>query len=314
MARKSLLALTCLAASALIAPQALANDTVVLRETLLVDGAHITLGDLFTVEGEAADVVVARAPEPGSRTSLTVEYVRRIAAENGLDWANAASVRRITVARDSQVIDAATLTDLLEGELFAEEGRVHEVRLSNTALALHAPVDATGGLQVASMNFDPRSGMLVADITPYDGAQTVRITGRAYVTVDVPVLARAIPAGAEISDADIEWVSLRSDRLRPDSLLDPDAIIGLETRRALRPGEPLRGYDLQRPLMIERGELVTLVFEAPGIQLSVRARAMENAADGEIARFVNLQSSRTVEALVDGPGRARVGASPAASF
>jgi flagella basal body P-ring formation protein FlgA len=297
MTRTSLLALTCLAASALIAPQALASDAVVLRETLLVDGAHITLGDLFTVDGEAADIVVARAPEPGGRTSLTVEYVRRI-----------------TVARDSQVIDAATLTDLLEGELFAEEGRVHEVRLSNTAMALHAPVDATGGLQVESLNFDPRSGMLVADITPYDGAQSVRITGRAYATVDVPVLARAIPAGAEISDADIEWVSLRSDRLRPDSLLDPDSIIGLETRRALRPGEPLRGYDLQRPLMIERGELVTLVFEAPGIQLSVRARAMENAADGEVARFVNLQSSRTVEALVDGPGRARVGASPAASF
>ena len=99
MTRTSLLALTCLAASALIAPQALASDAVVLRETLLVDGAHITLGDLFTVEGEAAGVVVARAPEPGGRTSLTVEYVRRIAAENGLDWANAASVRRITVAR-----------------------------------------------------------------------------------------------------------------------------------------------------------------------------------------------------------------------
>ena len=71
MTRTSLLALTCLAASALIAPQALASDAVVLRETLLVDGAHITLGDLFTVDGEAADIVVARAPEPGGRTSQT---------------------------------------------------------------------------------------------------------------------------------------------------------------------------------------------------------------------------------------------------
>ena len=314
MTRTSLLALTCLAASALCAPQALAGDTVVLREALTVDGPHVTLGDLFDLTGETADAVVARAPEPGSRTSLSVDYVRQVAAENGLDWANAGGVRRITIARDSRRVGAAAITEILEGELFAEEGQVHEVRLSNTNMTIHAPVDSTGGPQIASMNFDPRSGMLVAEVTPYEGGQPVRVTGRAYATIDVPVLARAVPAGTELSDADIEWVAYRSDRLRPDAVLNPDNLIGFETRRALRPGEPLRGYDLQRPLMVERGELVTLLFEAPGIQLSVRARAMENAADGEIARFVNLQSNRTVEALVDGPGRARVGVSPTASF
>ena len=35
-------------------------------------------------------------------------------------------------------------------------------------------------------------------------------------------------------------------------------------------------------------------------------RALENAGADEIARFVNLQSNRTVEAMVEGPGRARV--------
>jgi flagella basal body P-ring formation protein FlgA len=314
MTRKSLLALTCLAASALCAPQALAGDTVVLREALTVDGAHVTLGDLFDVAGDAADAVVARAPAPGSRTSLSVDYVRQVAAQNGLDWANAAGVRRITVSRDSRMVGAETIADMLEGELFAEEGQVHEVRLSNSTMALHAPVGSSGGPQIGSMNFDPRSGMLVAEITPYDGGQPVRVTGRAYATADVPVLARAVAAGTEITEADIEWVSYRTDRIRPDAVLDPDDLIGFETRRALRPGEPLRGYDLQRPLMVSRGELVTLVFEAPGIQLSVRARAMEDAADGEVARFVNLQSNRTVEALVDGPGRARVGTTPSASF
>lgn len=314
MTRTALLALTALAGAALTAPQALADDPVVLRETLVVEGAHVTLGDLFDVADDRADVVVARAPEPGSRTSLDVNYVRQIAAEHDLDWANATGVRRLTISRASRAIGAGALTDMLEGELFAEQGSVHEVQLANTAMALHAPVDATGGPQIVSLNFDARSGMLAAEIRPYDGAQPVRVTGRAYATVDVPVLARAIPAGTEISGNDIEWVSHRSDRLRPDAVIDPDAIIGHEARRALRPGEPLRSYDLQRPLMVERGELVTLMFEAPGIQLSVRARAMEDASDGEVARFVNLQSNRTVEALVDGPGRARVGLSPAASF
>jgi flagella basal body P-ring formation protein FlgA len=44
----------------------------------------------------------------------------------------------------------------------------------------------------------------------------------------------------------------------------------------------------------------------PGMTLTARARALENAGADEIARFVNLQSNRTVEAMVEGPGRARV--------
>lgn len=314
MTRNTILALTALTGVVLAAPQALAGDPVVLRETLSAEGPHVTLGDLFDIADARADVVVVRSPEPGSRTSLDVNYVRNVAAEHDLDWANAAGVRRLTVSRASRTVGADMLSDMLEGELFAQEGRVHEVQLANTAMNLHAPVDSTGGPQIASLNFDPRSGMLAAEIRPYDGAQPVRVTGRAFATVEVPVLARTIPAGTEISGNDIEWVSHRSDRLRPDAVLDPEAIIGHEARRALRPGEPLRSYDLQRPLMVERGELVTLLFEAPGIQLSVRARAMEDASDGELARFVNLQSNRTVEALVDGPGRARVGGSPANAF
>lgn len=313
MIRTSLLALTALATVVTAAP-AFAGDPVHLREHLTVEGPHVTLGDLFETDSESSAVIVARAPAPGSRTALDVNYVRRIAAENDLDWANAAGVRRVSIARASRSVPGDMLTGLLEDELFAIQGNVHEVQLSNTALTLHAPVDSVGGPQLVSFNFDARTGSLTAEIAPYEGAEPVRVNGRAYATVEVPVLARAIAAGETIDAADITWVAHRSDRLRPDAVLNPDNLIGLESRRGLRANEPLRAYDLQRPLMVGRGEQVTLLFEAPGIQLSVRARALEDAADGEMARFVNLQSNRTVEALVDGPGRARVGMSPAASF
>jgi flagella basal body P-ring formation protein FlgA len=309
MIRSTLIALACLTTA-----PAIASETVVLKEALVVEGSHITLGDLFELDSETADVVVARSPMPGSRTALDVTYVRRLAAEHELDWANASGLRRLSISRSSHVVGASQIADMLEGELFAIEGQVHEVQLANSAMALHAPVDSFGGLEIVSLNFDPRSGMLASEVRPYQGAEPVRVTGRAFATMDVPVLARAIPAGTEIGRDDIAWISHRSDRIRPDAVLNVDDIIGQETRRALRPNEPLRSYDLQRPVMIERGELVTLIFEVPGIQLTVRARAMESVGEGELARFVNLQSNRTVEAFVDGPGRARVGAAPAISF
>ena len=309
MIRASLIALTCL-----ITAPALASEPVFLRETLVVEGPQITLGDLFELGGPEADTVLARAPAPGARAALDVNYVRQIAADHELDWANASGLLRLTITRASRVVDARELTGMIEGELFAREGGQHEVQLANTNLALHAPVDTIGGPQISALNYDPRTGMLSAEVAPFDGAAPVRVTGRAYQTIDIPVLAHPVAAGEIIGDDDIRWVSLRSDRVRPDSVLDPVAIIGHQARRALRASEPLRGYDLQQAILVNRGDLVTLMFEARGIQLSVRARALENAADGELIRFVNLQSNRTVEAMVDGPGRARVFASPAASF
>lgn len=304
---------TLIAFSVLASAPALAGEPVVLRERLSVDGAQITLGDLFENAGEASTTPIARAPAPGARASLDVAYVRRMAAQHDLDWANAGYLRRVTVSRTSRVITGETLTDILEGELMMTEGRRHEVRLANSALMLHAPVDSIGGLEVLSLNFDQRSGLIAVEVRPYSDADVVRVTGRAYATMDIPVLARPVSAGEVLDADDIDWIAVRADRIRPDAVTDPESIIGSETRRALRANEPLRGYDLQEPVVISRGEIIALTFQAPGIQLSVRARALEDAAEGELARFVNLQSNRTVEALVEGPGRANVGFS-AASF
>lgn len=55
---------------------------------------------------------------------------------------------------------------------------------------------------------------------------------------------------------------------------------------------------------IRRGDMITLVYVAPGLQLTTRARALEDGAVGEAIRAVNLQSNVTVDAVVTGPGAA----------
>ncbi len=59
---------------------------------------------------------------------------------------------------------------------------------------------------------------------------------------------------------------------------------------------------------VRRGETIELVYVAPGLQLTTRARALNNAGVGEPVRLVNLQSNRTVEAVVTGPGAAAANA------
>jgi flagella basal body P-ring formation protein FlgA len=53
--------------------------------------------------------------------------------------------------------------------------------------------------------------------------------------------------------------------------------------------------------VIHRGDVVTLVYVAPGLQLTTRARATADAALGAPVKLINLQSNRTVDAIATGP-------------
>lgn len=55
---------------------------------------------------------------------------------------------------------------------------------------------------------------------------------------------------------------------------------------------------------IKRGDLVLLSFQAPGVRITARARALSDGAVGQPIRLANLQSNRPIDALVTGPGRA----------
>lgn len=57
-------------------------------------------------------------------------------------------------------------------------------------------------------------------------------------------------------------------------------------------------------IAVRRGETVTLVYVAPGLQLTTRARALGDASIGDSVRLVNLTSNRTVDAVVTGVGAA----------
>jgi flagella basal body P-ring formation protein FlgA len=57
-------------------------------------------------------------------------------------------------------------------------------------------------------------------------------------------------------------------------------------------------------IAVRRGETVTLTYKAPDITLTTRARAAGDAAAGDTVRLVNLQSNRTIDATVTGPGAA----------
>ena len=63
-----------------------------------------------------------------------------------------------------------------------------------------------------------------------------------------------------------------------------------------------------RPELVQRNDTVTLIYQVPGILLTVRGKALEAGAEGTMVSVVNLQSKRTVHGTVTGPGHVTVAA------
>jgi flagella basal body P-ring formation protein FlgA len=97
----------------------------------------------------------------------------------------------------------------------------------------------------------------------------------------------------------------RSD-LPQDIVTDLAKVTGTAARRALGKGSLIREADVQRPELIEKNATVLMTFEQPGLQLAMRGRALQAGSAGDVIQVMNINSKKTVEAVVTGPNRAAV--------
>ncbi len=74
---------------------------------------------------------------------------------------------------------------------------------------------------------------------------------------------------------------------------------------------PLRAGDVQREEIVGKGDLVTIVYQTPGLMITMRGKAEEAGAMGDVINVANLQSKRTLQGTVSGPGRVSVQTSSA---
>jgi len=170
----------------------------------------------------------------------------------------------------------------------------------NAGVILAIPLDqpimvtrATGNATPAPVANTARPAMPAAQVT---GAQTAG---------QVLVLVRDVPRGHVLSADDLSWQDANPARPIRNGA-DMQLAVGLEVRRALKAGQPVLSADLKQPTLIRKGEPVKLVYVSAGVRLSVDGVAQNEAAKGEAVRVLNSYSKRTIDAVAEASGEARV--------
>lgn len=112
---------------------------------------------------------------------------------------------------------------------------------------------------------------------------------------DTLVAARTIRAQSQVLPGDI--TVLPGDG-PADALARPEAALGLEARVTIYAGRPLRAADLGPPALVERNQIVTLVFRRGPLTIQAEGRALGRAAAGDRLRAMNLASRSTIDGTV----------------
>lgn len=303
-------ALTRLAAVALFAfaPSAVdARSTPVLRASVLVSDDLVRIGDLADhVPAAKARIAVFRSPDLGETGGVSAAKVLNALRAHDVVGVATGGVSEIAVTRASRIVGG----DEIRGQLAALLApRLRGAAPADIELAFEQPLpaihlDPAADLAIAHLTFEPRHGRFQVEFRA--GGTRVRLSGVAAELCDTVVLTRPLARGEIVHAADVAVERRPKAERQGDAVTDPAAAIGLSVRQPMQAGQPLRRADLTKPLLVQRGEAIVLVYEAPGITLTARGKAEESGSAGDTVNVLNTQSKRVVQGVVTGPGQVTV--------
>lgn len=93
----------------------------------------------------------------------------------------------------------------------------------------------------------------------------------------------------------------------PGALGNLTSVLGRETRVTLYAGRPIRASDVGPAAIVERNQVVPLVYLAAPLAIRTEGRALARAGVGETIRVMNLASRSTVTGRVREDGAVVVG-------
>jgi flagellar basal body P-ring formation protein FlgA len=315
-ARSLLLATALLAASTAAAFAQGGDDAIVapvLRANVTVSGDLVRIGDVIDHAGSAGQIAIYRAPDLGTTGRVPTAQLLSALRAHQVIGVDTRDLPEIQVTRLARTLEAKDIELQVARALERRNGLGDAANLSLTfdrdVQDLRLEFSNTGALQATIVRYEPRNNRF--DVTfeiANDSISTptrLRFTGTAIETVEAAVLARNVERNEVLKSSDVVVERRPKADVGPDAAAR-DRAVGMQARRQLRFGQALKTADLAKPDLVQRDQNVTLIYESPGLYLTIRGKALEGGTEGDVVNVLNLQSKRTVSGVVTGRGQVSI--------
>ncbi len=318
------------------ASSTLAQTSIELRRVVRVQpGQTITLADIAEMRGEgltsAADLEIP-LEEPDDRGWFVIEKkdVRELLkahlGERGSMFAirgGPCELRRLSpvvlqpaitqaATESAEIPDASSLVilDTVRGHIARQiasmlSARPDELRISfeDRDDAVLDTLDAGRVLDIRSLGEGARMPFAVrvyeGDRIITEGTVRANVQRKMRVAIINAPLRRGTTIGRDDLTIKQRWLDVDV------AAATPEDIVGKIARTTLDPGEVVLTGQIERPIVIRRGDTVIVDVIIGSVALSVEYRAKEDGAVGDIIEFEHKQDrSRTLQARVQRAGRA----------
>jgi flagellar basal body P-ring formation protein FlgA len=113
---------------------------------------------------------------------------------------------------------------------------------------------------------------------------TIYVPATVQVIAEYVATAKPLAQGQTVGEQDLARMKGDLTALPPGVVTDVSAAIGRTLAMSLPSGVPLRQDVLRSQQAVQQGQTVKLITAGPGFQVSTEARALNNAAEGQIAQ------------------------------
>jgi flagella basal body P-ring formation protein FlgA len=215
---------------------------------------------------------------------------------------------------DARTGDIRTqITGIIGNYLNAKTGRVQpwkvECDLSDREFG---KLDAASSTPVCTGGSEPWTGrqrFLISFATADGQVQLSIFAEISPPPVPAIVAIRPVGRGEVVKAADVELRTVDANsksvgqRAAADSI---EKLIGMEARVAIQTGDIVFTDSVQAPIVVKRGDVITVTSQSGGIRVRTSGRAMQDAARGELVQVESLGAREKYDARVVGPREATV--------
>ena len=314
---------TLAALSALSAPACAADDAIsppTLRASVTVTSDVVRVGDLVDNAGSAAQVPIYRSPDLGTTGALPLAQVLSVLRAKQVLGVMTGDVKEVIVTRLARTLASKEIELAVASALehrFGLGGAANITVTFDRGIAdLRLDATNTGALPAPTTRYDQRSGRF--DVSFEIGSEStaapakLRFPGTAVETVEVAVLTHDIDRTELLKSSDVALERRPKAEISGEPA-SRDRTVGMQLRRPMRAGTPIRVADIVKPDLVLRDQNVTIIYQVPGLYLTTRGKAVDNGAEGDTISVLNVQTKRTLAGTVTGRGQVTItGASQAA--
>ena len=294
--------------------------TPTLRASVTVTSDVVRVGDLIDNAGSAALIPVYRSPDLGTTGALPVAQVLGVLRAKQVIGVMTGDIKEVQVTRLARTLANKDLENAVASSLERRFGLGDAANITVTfdrgIAEMRLDASNSGALQPVATRYDARSGRfdiafeINNDNNP--APTKLRFTGTAIETVEVAVLTRDIDRVDLLKSSDVA-LERRPKAEVTGEAASRERTVGMQLRRPMRAGTPIRVADIVKPDFVSRDQSVTVIYQVPGIHLTTRGKAIESGAEGDTVSVLNLQTKRTLTGVVTGRGQITVqGASQSA--